>query len=103
MKFRFLYFYLLQRHPSNIIVESPILSVETMLLPPATPLLLFLLTTITFILLLRSPSLLPPHTPWTPSSKWRSKSKVYMLLGVETDNEGRDVDDLLSDAVDIPH
>ena len=62
-------------------------------------LLLFLFTSITLILLLRSFSLLPPHAARTPAAERRCKRKIDMLLGVETDNERRDVDNLLSNAI----
>lgn len=59
--------------------------------------LFFLLTSITLILLLSSPSLLPPHTSRAPTTEWRGQSEINMLLGVETNDEGWNVDDLLSD------
>lgn len=43
--------------------------------------------------------LLSPHTAWTPATEWRGKGEVNVLLGVETNDEGWDVDDLLADAV----
>ena len=62
--------------------------------------LFFLLfTTIAIILLLSSPSLLSPHTTRTAPSEWRSKSKIDMLLGVETDNERGNVDNLFSHTI----
>lgn len=42
--------------------------------------------------------LLSPHTAWASATEWRGKGEVDVLLGVETDNEGWDVDDLLADA-----
>jgi hypothetical protein len=63
-------------------------------------LLLILLTRI-IILLLGGLGLLSPDTTWASSSKWRSEGKVDMLLGVETDNERWDVNDLLSNTVVI--
>ena len=60
-------------------------------------LLLFFLTTITtIILLLCSSSLLPPDTSRTPPTKWRGESKVDMFLGIKTDDEGWNIDNLLA-------
>jgi hypothetical protein len=62
-------------------------------------LLLFLLSLITTVLLsLCSLGLLSPHTAWTTATEWRGEREVDVLLGVETDDEGWDVDDLLADA-----
>jgi hypothetical protein len=62
-------------------------------------LLLFLLSLITTLLLgLRSLGLLSPDTTWATAAKWRSEGEVDVLLGVESDNERWDVDDLLADA-----
>ena len=66
--------------------------------PLSLHLLLFLLTTITLILLLSSSCLLPPHTAGSASTKWRGKSKVNVLLRIESNDERRDIDDLLSNA-----
>lgn len=60
--------------------------------------LLFLLTSLV-ILLLCSSSLLPPHTSWTPSTEWRSKCEIDVLLRVKADNEGWNIDDLLANTV----
>lgn len=63
-------------------------------------LLLFLLGVIaTLILLLGGLGLLPPDTTWASTTKWRGESEVDVLLGVETDDERWDVDDLLANAV----
>jgi len=62
------------------------------------PLLLLLLTTL-LILGLGCLGLLSPHTTGTASTERRGESKVNVLLGVETDDEGRNVDDLLADAM----
>jgi hypothetical protein len=63
-------------------------------------LLLFLLSLITTVLLsLCSLGLLSPHTTWTPATERRGEREVDVLLGVETDDEGWNVDDLLADAV----
>ena len=64
-----------------------------------TPLLFFLLTTF-IILLLRRLGLLSPHAAWTATAKRRGESKIDMFLRVETDDEGRNVDDLLADTVE---
>ena len=62
-------------------------------------LLFFLLSVIaTFLLSLRSLRFLPPHTAGTPATKRRREREVDVLLRVETDDEGWDVDDLLADA-----
>jgi len=61
-------------------------------------LLLVLLGGIVVVTLLSGPGLLPPDTTGTAATKWRAQSKVNVLLGVEADHEGRNVDDLLSDA-----
>lgn len=58
-------------------------------------LLFFLLLGV--ILLLGRLSLLSSDTTWSSSAEWRGKGEVDVLLGVETDDEGWDVDDLLSD------
>jgi hypothetical protein len=59
-------------------------------------LLLFLLVT-AILLLLGGLGLLSPHATRAPTTVWRCKSKVDMFLGVKTDDEGWNVDDLLSD------
>jgi len=64
----------------------------------ANHLLLFLLTLTTILLLLRGLGLLPSDTARTSTTKRRGKGEVDVLLGVETDDERWDVDDLLSDA-----
>jgi len=60
-------------------------------------LLLILLTSI-IISLLSSLGLLPLYATRSATAEWRCESKVDVLLGVETDDERWDVDDLLSDA-----
>ncbi len=63
-------------------------------------LLLFLLSIVTTLLLgLGSLGLLPPDTAGTPSTEGRREREIDVLLGVEADDEGWDVDDLLADAV----
>lgn len=59
-------------------------------------LFLFLLSV---ILLLGRLSLLSSDTTWTSTTEWRGKGEVDVLLGVETDDERWDVDDLLSDTI----
>lgn len=51
------------------------------------------------ILLLCRLGLLSADTTWTSTTEWRGKGEVNVLLGVETDDEGWDVDDLLSDTM----
>ena len=67
--------------------------------PNSTHLLVILLLIITTILLLGSLGLLAANTSWASTTEWRGQSEVDVLLGVEADHEGRDVDDLLADAV----
>ena len=52
----------------------------------------------TILLLGGSGSALALDTAGAASAVWRSESKVDVLLGVETDDERGDVDDLLADA-----
>jgi hypothetical protein len=49
------------------------------------------------ILLLGCLGLLSANTTWAATSEWRAKGEVDVLLGIETNNERWDVDDLLSD------
>jgi len=65
----------------------------------ASCLLLLLLGIVTTLLLGSGGGLLPPDTTWTSTTEWRGKSKVDVLLGVETDDERWDVDDLLANTV----
>lgn len=60
-------------------------------------LLVILLIGIRVALGLGSLGLLSAVTAWASSSERRAEGKVDVLLRVETDNEGRNVDDLLSD------
>lgn len=60
--------------------------------------LLFLFLLVTVILLLGRLGLLSPDTAGAAATKRRGQSEVDVLLGVETNDEGRDVDDLLADA-----
>jgi hypothetical protein len=59
-------------------------------------LLLFLFLITTIILLLRSLGLLPANTTRTSTSEWRAKGEIDVLLRIETNDEGWDVDDLLA-------
>jgi hypothetical protein len=65
----------------------------------AWSLLFVLLTGVVITTLLGGLGLLPPHATRATASEWRGQSKVDVLLRVETDHEGGDVDDLLADAV----
>ena len=76
--------------PTPIIRESFLL---------AGSLLLVLLASIVVTALLGGLGLLPPHTTGAAATEWRGQSEVDVLLGVEADHEGGDVDDLLADAV----
>jgi len=58
--------------------------------------LVIILSIITAILLLGGLGLLSPNTTRTSTAEWRAEGEVDVLLGVETDDEGGDVDDLLS-------
>jgi len=68
--------------------------------PETQDLLLVIVTGIvTTVLVGGGLSLLPPHAAGAATAKGRGQGKVDVLLGVEADHEGRDVDDLLADAV----
>jgi hypothetical protein len=58
--------------------------------------LLVILLVITILLGLGSLGLLPANTARTSTTEWRAEGKVNVLLGVETDDERRNVDDLLA-------
>lgn len=60
--------------------------------------LLVILLLLDIILLLSCLGLLSPDTTRAAATEGRGKGEVDVLLGVETDNERRDVDDLLADA-----
>src|ERR1700749_395888 len=62
----------------------------------ASYLLLFVFACIIILLLSRF-SLLPLHTSWTATAKWRCEGEINVFLRVETDNERGDIDDLFSD------
>ena len=64
-------------------------------------LLVILVTGIVVTTLLGSLGLLPPYTSGAATTEGRGQGKVNVLLGVKTNNEGRNVDDLLSDTVKI--
>jgi hypothetical protein len=67
-------------------------------LPSREPLrLLVILLLLSIILLLSGLSLLSPDTARAATTERRSKSEVNVLLGVETNNERRNIDDLLAD------
>jgi hypothetical protein len=59
-------------------------------------LIILILRIITSILLLSRLGLLPPNTTRTSTTKGRAEGEINVLLGVETDDEGRNVDDLLA-------
>lgn len=60
--------------------------------------LLLLLLLITTLAALSSLGLLSAHTAGTAATKGRGQGEVDVLLGVETDHERGNVDDLLADA-----
>jgi len=60
--------------------------------------LLVVLSLLITITLLSRLGLLPPDATRTPAAKGRGQREVNVLLRVETNNERRDVDNLLSDA-----
>ena len=59
-------------------------------------LIILILRIITSILLLSRLSLLSPDTTRTSTTKGRAESEINVLLGVETYDEGRNVNDLLA-------
>lgn len=58
--------------------------------------LIIILSIITTILLLSRLGLLPANTTRTSTSEWRAKGEIDVLLGVETNDEGGNVNDLLA-------
>ena len=60
--------------------------------------LLLLLLLVTTLLGLSSLGLLSAHATGASATEGRGKGEVDVLLGVKTDNERGDVDDLLADA-----
>jgi hypothetical protein len=86
-------------HPLECFIQScrtPVIR-ESFLL--RRNLLLVLLSGILVTTLLGGLGLLPPDTTRTAATKWRGQGKVDVLLRVEADHEGGDVDDLLADTV----
>lgn len=65
----------------------------------ASSLLLVLLTSIVVTTLLGGLGLLPPYTTRATATEWRGQGEVDVLLGVEADHEGGNVDDLLADTI----
>lgn len=61
-------------------------------------LLLLLAGIIAVTLALSGLGLLSPDTTWTTSTERRGEGEVDVLLGIETDDERWNVDDLLADA-----
>lgn len=64
-------------------------------------LLLVLLASIVITTLLGGLGLLPPDTAGTTATEWRGQGEVDVLLGVEADHEGRNVDNLLADTAKL--
>lgn len=62
--------------------------------------LLLVLVTGILVALVSGLGLLSPDTAVAASAEGRGESEVDVLLGVETDDEGRNVDNLLADAVE---
>jgi hypothetical protein len=60
--------------------------------------LLIVLLLSLILALLSCLGLLAANTSWASTTEWRGQSEVDVLLGVETDNERWDIDDLLADA-----
>jgi len=78
--------------PGNPIIRIPSYTDEHNLL-------LILVTTVLVTTLLASLGLLPSDTAGATATEWRGESEVNVLLGVETDDERGDVDDLLANTV----
>lgn len=62
----------------------------------AQDLLLVVLSGVVVTTLVGSGGLLPPDTAGAASTEGRSEGEVDVLLGVETNHEGGNVDDLLA-------
>ena len=62
-------------------------------------LLLVLVTSVVVTTLLGGLGLLPSDATRATSTEWRSKGEIDVLLGVETDHEGGNVDNLLADTL----
>ena len=54
---------------------------------------------ITTVLVSGGLGLLPPHTARAATTEGRRQGEVNVLLGVEANHEGRDVDDLLANTI----
>lgn len=65
---------------------------------PAWDLLFFFVLSLLIILFVTTLGLLSLDAPRTSTSKGRSESKVNVLLGVETNDKRRDIDNLFSNA-----
>jgi len=63
----------------------------------ANLLIILILSIITSILLLSRLGLLSPNTAGTSTTEWRAEGEVDVLLRVQTDDERRNIDDLLAD------
>ena len=61
-------------------------------------LFLILLTIVITILLLGRLSLLSADTTRTSTTKWRAQGEIDVLLGIETNDKGGNVNDLLANA-----
>ena len=87
-------------HLSQPVFQFPYYAIPKVTLPSheLTDLLVVFLF-LHIILLLSCLGLLSPDTTRTPATEGRGQRKVNVLLRVETNNERRDVDNLLSDAV----
>lgn len=82
--------------PSKIGYHAP---AEYARLRDTTNLLLVLFLLLFIITLLSGLGLLAADTSGTSTTEWRGESEVDVLLGVEADNEGGNVDDLLADTI----
>lgn len=62
--------------------------------------LLLVITSIitTFLTLVSGLSLLAPNTSWSATTERRSQSEINVLLRIQTDNERRNVDNLLANS-----
>jgi len=84
--------------PALTSFRSPFRAVQTIpLMKSASNLLLILLITLA-LALLGGVGLLSPDTAGAATTEGRGQGEVDVLLGVETDDERRNVDDLLADA-----
>jgi hypothetical protein len=76
-------------------LDSQSTVIAAFILVPRRLLFVFILGFLTT--LLRGFSLLSPYAPRASTTKWRSKSKVDMFLGIEAYDERGDIDDLFAD------